>query len=223
MTIQKMSRKQIDEALKKLAKAKHEGERYSACCYSPAIRRSVEEECVCDGCGGTFNFHFETYTYDSMVLRYRNLAKDFASLGFDVSVKFYCRDCVQKETDSLAPIVFSFRLSETEDPVLSYPAYDKYEDTDYLLALDFLNGISSLPDFAVKYMDYFDVKYIYYHELDGADGRVYANKIRNIIGPLKKPNKLPKDTRRDESEYVRKDKGERVPRRRRKDETEESE
>ena len=188
-------------------KTKYEGDRCSACCYSPAVPFNMKEECVCDGCGGTCYFHVRTYRRDSMVLRYQDLAKDFTSSRYDASVKFYCRDCVKKETGLLAPIVFSFRINDIEEPVLSYPDYTGYDDLDYRLVLDFLNGITSLPDFAGKYR--------YYHELDGADGRVYTNKIRSIIGPLKKPNKPPEDTRRDESEYVHKDKGEFMPGRRR--------
>ena len=189
MSIEKMSREQIDEALRKLAETKNEEDslRCSACCYAPSILPpDIKEECVCDGCGGICYFRFMPDEYDSIVLKYQLPAKDFTSLGYDVSVKFYCKDGVEKETSSLAPIVFSFRINDTEDPVLSYPDYDMFYDRDYRFALDILNGATSLSEFAKKYRD---------RGLDGEDGCVYADKIRSIIGPLDKPNIPPEDLR----------------------------
>lgn len=188
-----MTREELDKALENLQNTSTEQlKRVYASCYVRAWPHIEEEPIICDNCHELSSLVIMSYgSRDKNILEdYKRLADEFASLGYRAEVTCYCDDCVRKDK-SLAPIVFSFQADWMNEPVLSYPNYEQYEDDDYKLALDFLKGVDSASAL-------FDIhgpkRSRNYREIESGETE-YGERIKRIVGPEPQSNTPPVDQR----------------------------
>lgn len=193
-----MNKDELSQALHKLSLSESymidRITRSMASCYMIIPPTWIKYSTTCDGCGGECDMFYKTYDNDppQIIPKYKALAKKFQDLGYQADVRCYCEKCVAKSSDTLAPIVFSFRAEGMREPVLSYPEHSEYEDKNYKQALYFLEGLDSAQTFDAitpHYSRFFD------DEDDKPSIRNYSKNIKSIIGPEPQHNKPEPDDR----------------------------
>ena len=135
-----MSKEELHKALQKLAESsKREApERSIICCDDFSDEDKIPF--VCARCGRR---RLLTKKDPNIIKKYEALAQKFIKIGYKASVSTYCNDCILEDSRHIAQIVFSFQADGMEEPSASFPNCNWYEDSDYLLALDFLKGADS--------------------------------------------------------------------------------
>lgn len=168
-----MSRDELNKALSKLAASSNRlNTETFATCYVMSEPDEVKIPFVCARCGRRRLFTKED---PNLIKKYELLAQKFIRLGYKATVSTYCNDCIIEDKKHLAQIVFSFQASGMEEPSVSFPNCNWYEDSDYLLALDFLKGVNSarvLSDL--------------HHKSNNGNKSVYE-RIKAIVGTFIEP------------------------------------
>ena len=135
-----MSKEELHNALRKLKESSHfRVIEPPTICYE-GFPDKVKIPFVCARCGRRRLFTNED---PNIIKKYEVLAKKFIKIGYKASVSTYCNDCILEDSRHIAQIVFSFQADGMEEPSVSFPNCNWYEDSDYLLALDFLRGADS--------------------------------------------------------------------------------
>ena len=148
-------RKKIDAALEKLAKSTksyyYNPPVRSAMCYSIELPTQVYYDFQCDKCGLKKRITVDEAggkEQNTMEL-YKQVAKQFDTLGFACEVMCYCDDCANKYFPSnsnyhINNIIFSIKLPWSGETVFSFPRRWGYVDIEYKMALAFLQGADTI-------------------------------------------------------------------------------
>ena len=142
-------------------------------CYSIRTPEKVTIQCKCEKCGNSFTM--DVYKgHETLISKYRGLAKEFVELGHKATVTVVCESCAKRFYPSTSSwrtnhIVFSFTANGSASPVLSYPSHWQYSTTEYDTALSFLKGAETLSEISTETETHFNSK-------------VYLDHIKEVIG-----------------------------------------
>ena len=135
-----MSQEELHKALRKLAESSNFGITQPPTIGSDGFSDKVKIPFVCARCGRR---RLLTNADPNIIKKYEVLAHKFIKIGYKASVSTYCNDCILEDSRHIAQLVFSFQADGMEEPSVSFPNCNRYDDSDYLLALDFLRGADS--------------------------------------------------------------------------------
>ncbi|MBR0200018.1 MAG: hypothetical protein IJQ42_07650 [Oscillospiraceae bacterium] len=168
-----MSKEELHKALRKLAESSHFGVTQSTTICYDGFSDKVKIPFMCARCGRR---RLLTNEDPNIIKKYDALAQKFVKIGYKARVSTYCNDCIFEDSRHIAQFVFSFQADGMEEPSVSFPNCNRYDDSDYLLALDFLRGADSASVLSDIHEEIKNYKQAAYERI--------ATIVGNYIAPL---------------------------------------